>query len=281
MLPRLLNDCSKVSAYLAVVFGVFVVFIIDHVTGADVHVVSLYFVPLAFAGYRLGRMGASIASVLATYAWTLALYTTGTRYSQSIIWFVNFLTQGAAFLIVSLLVAKLAEALQKEQTLSRTDALTGLKNRQAFIEQASFALSLCRRYVRPVALAFIDLDNFKHVNDSLGHARGDAVLQSCGSMIAGSLRASDIAARFGGDEFVIFLPETGAENAMALLERIRNALDTSPDFRDVGVTASIGIVADETARSDIDELLKHADAQMYKIKRDCKNRVGLFCMDNG
>jgi diguanylate cyclase (GGDEF)-like protein len=267
-------------AYLAVAFGVFAVGVIDHVTGLDIHVVSLYVVPLAFAGWRLGRTGAAIASLLCTVVSLVALYTTGARYSQPYSLIVNFLTQGAAFLTVSLVVAALSEALRKEQSHSRTDSLTGLKNRLAFIEQARVALALCKRYARPVSLAYIDLDNFKNVNDSLGHARGDALLQKCGTMIAESLRASDIAARIGGDEFVVFLPETNAENALALFQRVHNALETSAAFRAVAVTASIGVVVDETAKSDIEELLKRADAQMYQVKLGSKNRVGLHLMEN-
>jgi len=99
-------------------------------------------------------------------------------------------------------------------------------------------------------------------------------------MIAEFLRTSDIAARLGGDEFVVFLPGTDAENALALLERLRMALERSVDFQTVGVTASIGVVVDETAASDIDELLKRADAQMYEVKRNSKNRVVVHRLGN-
>jgi diguanylate cyclase (GGDEF)-like protein len=236
--------------------------------------VSLYFVPLALAGWRLGRGGAALSSLLSAVVWLAMLYANGARYSQPYIGLVNFLTQAAAFLTVSMLVALLSEALRKERSHSRTDYLTGLRNRLAFVEQASFALLLCKRNARPVALAYIDLDNFKNVNDSLGHARGDALLQKCGTVITESLRETDISARIGGDEFVVFLPETNAENAVALLERLLQALEVSTDFQAVGVTASIGIVVEEPARSDIDQLVQHADSRMYRAKQDGKNRIG-------
>lgn len=98
---------------------------------------------------------------------------------------------------------------------ARTDALTGLNNRLAFIEAATIALALCKRHARPVALVYLDLDNFKQVNDARGHAEGDYVLRKCAATMLAQSRITDIAARLGGDEFVIFLPETGREEAFA------------------------------------------------------------------
>ncbi|MGA7181116.1 MAG: GGDEF domain-containing protein [Thiobacillaceae bacterium] len=274
------TTASRALTYLAVVLGLIAVGMLDYITGLEVHVVSLYFIPLALAGWRLGRLGAAISSLLSTVVWLAMLYANGAHYVHPYIWLVNFLTQGAAFLVVSMLIALLSEALRKEQSHSRTDYLTGLRNRLAFVEQARLTLSLCRRNARPVALAYIDLDNFKSVNDSLGHARGDALLQKCGTVIAESLRATDIAARIGGDEFVVFLPETKAEDAETLLERLLHALEACSDFRSVGVTASIGIVAEAAANSDIDQLLKEADIRMYRAKREGRNRIGMHHLQN-
>ena len=279
-MPQYSSWRSVALAYALTTLGVMAVGLVDYVTGSEIHVVSLYFVPLAIASWRLGRTGAVFASLLSTLVWLLALYKTSPSDTQPYILALNFLTQGTAFLTVSILFAWLAQALQKEKLHGRTDALTGLNNRQAFIEQATVALAICQRHTRPVSLAYIDLDNFKSVNDSWGHAQGDALLCSCARLISDGLRSNDIAARFGGDEFVIFLPETGRTSAQALLERIRHALGNSEDFRSVGVTASIGAVIDEGAGSDIGTLLKRADAQMYAVKHDSKNRVAICCVQN-
>jgi diguanylate cyclase (GGDEF)-like protein len=271
---------AKILIYPAVVLGLLAVGALDYFTGSDVHVVSLYFIPLALAGRRLGRTGAAISSLLSTIIWLAMLYANGVRYPHSYIWLVNFLTQGAGFLTLAMLVALLSETLRKEQANSRTDPLTGLRNRLAFFEQAGMALSLCNRNARPVALAYIDLDNFKNVNDTLGHARGDALLQKCGAIIAESLRATDIASRIGGDEFVVFLPETSAENAVALMERVLRTLETCADFQRADVTATIGIVAQVAARSGLEQLLQSADAQMYSAKKDGKNRISMQCLSD-
>ena len=271
--PAVLTGAQAALHYVGIICGITVVGVIDVLLGPNVRVLPLYLIPLAAAGWRLGSAGATTAAVLCSLAWHIALYENGARYEASV-WTSNVLSYGFAFLLVSMLVAVLARALRDEQSQSRTDPLTGLDNRKAFVEKAGVALAVCKRYAHPVALAYIDLDNFKQVNDSRGHARGDELLRKCAAIIGRSLRTSDIAARLGGDEFVVFLPETTAESAWVPLERIRQAMESSVDFRMAGVTASIGIVADESGKFDIEGLLKRADAQMYQVKRDSKNRVG-------
>ena len=225
MLNRLRTG-STTLAWVAVLSGIVLVGVMDHLTGADVHVTSLYFIPLALAGWRLGRTEAVAASLFSSIVWFVALYTAGSPHGLNV-WIANLFTQSTAFLAVSIIVSMLAESLRRERESNRTDYLTGLKNRRAFMELATLSLSLCRRHGRPVSLAFIDLDNFKGVNDKLGHAQGDALLHTCGNLIRECLRTSDVAARFGGDEFAVFLPETDAASASALLERIRNVLAIS------------------------------------------------------
>jgi diguanylate cyclase (GGDEF)-like protein len=118
-----------------------------------------------------------------------------------------------------------------------------------------------------VALVFIDLDHFKRANDTLGHAAGDDLLREGGRIVQASIRGSDIAARMGGDEFVVLLPETAAGDASELGRRIGSALDAAPTFRHAGVSASVGVVADPSASRSLSDLLEQADAQMYQAKR--------------
>ena len=269
------RKASKAAIYLWVALGTLLVGAIDYATGVEIHVTSLYFIPLAAAGWRLGRVGAVIASLFSAAVWFFALYFTAVHFA-SYVWIANVITQLTAFLSVSLLVAMLNHSLARERGLSGTDYLTGLRNRRAFIEHANAALLLCRRHGRPVALAYIDLDNFKQVNDSLGHARGDTVLGACAKTIGALLRESDIPARFGGDEFAVFLPEASAESALAVLDRIRNAIALAKETQGIGVTASIGLVVDESASCDIDELLQRADAQMFVAKSN-GNRAIVVC----
>jgi len=246
---------------------------LDVVTGADVHVTSLYFLPLVLAGWRLPRAGAVFVALLCTGLWLGALYENGASYASPWIWVVNFLTQGAAFLTVAILVARLSLKLTDEQTLRRTDHLTGVMSRTGFVERANLALQLCRRHARPVSLVYIDLDNFKNANDQLGHAYGDDLLRRCGEILVRCIRATDVAGRIGGDEFVVLLPETGHEHALEVSQRILHSLTSADEFRIADVTASIGVVVDVEAQLDIVELLKSADAEMYRVKQGGRNAI--------
>lgn len=269
-MSRLKTNLSVISASL---FGIAAIGVIDFLTGIEIRVFPLYFLPIILAAWHLGKPGAAWASFSATIAWAASMYVGGRSYSHWSIWTINFFTQGIAFLVVAMLVAKVREALLRERSLSRTDPLTGLANSRAFYEQARGILALCNRNSRPVTLAYVDLDNFKQVNDSLGHQQGDALLCEVANVFSECLRSSDIPARVGGDEFIILLPETAASDAHAALEKIQRRLVQDPRFQRCAVTASIGAVAYAHAPDDLDGMIKAADNLMYQVKGASKNNV--------
>lgn len=266
---------SKPLAALGVVFGIAVVGALDAATGIDVRIGSLYFVPLALAGWRLGRQGAVLASLLAASAWLAAQYFGGAQHWSALIWGANLVTQTAAFVTIGMLVALLAERLDAEASLSRQDVLTGLPNRRALIEEAAVLLPLCRRHGTAVSLAFLDLDNFKQVNDRFGHDRGDDVLQAFAAVLASTPRSSDIAARLGGDEFVLLMPHTSRDEALALVQRIRSRFAADARVAQTGVTVSVGLLTEDPANLTLDELLSHADAALHDGKLGGKDRVSI------
>jgi diguanylate cyclase (GGDEF)-like protein len=258
---------------LAVVLGIVAVGAVDAATGIDVRVVSLYFLPLAMAGWRLGRRGAVLASLLAATVWMAAQYFGGPQQWSAWIWGANLVTQTAAFVTVGILVALLAERLEAEASLGRRDVLTGLPNRRALFEEAAIVLPLCRRHDNAVSLAFLDLDNFKQVNDRLGHERGDEVLRAFATVLASTPRASDVAARLGGDEFVLLMPHTRRDEALALVDRIRSRFAADARVAQTGVTVSVGLLTEDPASSTIEELLRHTDAALSDGKLGGKDRV--------
>ncbi|NJO47273.1 MAG: GGDEF domain-containing protein [Oscillatoriales cyanobacterium RM2_1_1] len=146
---------------------------------------------------------------------------------------------------------------------------------RSFYEQANTTLALCRRHQRPASLAYIDLDNFKIANDRFGHKQGDMLLREVAQLLDSYLRKSDISARIGGDEFVIFLPETDPDGVFNALERFRAHLSQSPQFQVCSVTASIGVVSYWRSPDSIYELINAADDLMYTVKSSTKNRVYL------
>lgn len=155
------------------------------------------------------------------------------------------------------------------ETLSYRDELTGLLNRRGFNEQLSRALAIAQRLDSTGVLAFIDLDNFKAINDSLGHQAGDEVLRHVASLLNNSVRTIDVAARLGGDEFAVILVHTSARHGrrcIEVLEMAVNQLVVAFDRAEIPVCASFGAVAFDRS-DDIASLIAQADSEMYQNKR--------------
>jgi len=161
------------------------------------------------------------------------------------------------------------------ETLANRDGLTGLMNRRYFLPQAETELQRAQRYRRPVCVAMADLDFFKKLNDSYGHAAGDAVLRAFSTLVQETLRQSDLICRYGGEEFAFVFPESTLHEAMRLAERLRERCAEYdirlPDQRLIRVTVSIGVA--EAGEGDIDAALHLADEALYKAKDLGRNRV--------
>ncbi len=170
---------------------------------------------------------------------------------------------------------RLQTALLREQEIARIDPLTHVANRRAFYELGETELLRARRYRRPLTFVSVDLDNFKQVNDALGHATGDAVLVSVASTLRSELRATDIVARMGGDEFDIILPETGAESARVVLNKLHAKLLEAAESNDWKVTFSMGAVSFLSAPSSLEEAMGLADDALYSTKHQGKNAVSV------
>ncbi|GAB2881122.1 hypothetical protein GCM10027046_06660 [Uliginosibacterium flavum] len=168
------------------------------------------------------------------------------------------------------------------QRLAQQDALTGIANRRHFREEADRAIDRAERYGEPLSLVMLDLDHFKHVNDSYGHQAGDQVLLETVSRINSCLRKSDIAGRWGGEEFVVLLPHTDAAEALFAAERLRTALAASPILADANaltITLSAGF-AQRLAGETLDSFIARADTALYQAKNSGRNRVVGFPTDN-
>ena len=165
--------------------------------------------------------------------------------------------------------------LEKE---AATDALTGLPNRRAFDAAAAALVGTARTTGRSVALLMIDLDHFKQVNDRWGHDAGDRVLCNAAKVITSAIRGEDLAARYGGEEIAVLLPDTMEQDALAIAERIRTAVQTDAIPWRVGVagiTVSIGIAAARGEEIDIHNLFEEADRALYDAKRSGRNRCAI------
>ncbi len=177
-------------------------------------------------------------------------------------------------------LAEVSEALSTAQTAATTDRLTHLVNRTTLLAQLFQEVDRAARHGRPLAVAFADLDHFKTVNDSYGHGVGDAVLRGVADVFRCNVRAIDLVGRYGGEEFVLILPETTVEEAAVVAEKLRllilGARFETDDGTEFGVTVSIGIAGGLGKRLRVDELIRDADAAMYSAKSLGRNQTYVF-----
>jgi len=189
----------------------------------------------------------------------------------------------AARLSLHLKIKRLQDELMvKNATLARlstVDALTGLRSRRYAMEFLSVEFLRVRRYHTPLTLIMADLDHFKEVNDRYGHPAGDAVLRGVSELLLSAIRATDVAARYGGEEVLVVLPQNDAEGAGILAERWRAAVENNafvaPDGRLISVTLSVGVAAYDAACETPEDLVAAADRALYAAKQAGRNRVSL------
>ena len=203
------------------------------------------------------------------------------RIGEGLRTYVLWLLGGAGLVLLGLFVGfrfargREAEALRNIERLALWDSVTGLPNRTFLADRLGEELSRAERHGRTFALLMFDLDGFKNVNDTHGHAAGDRVLAMVGARAARSMRASDVVARLGGDEFVALLPEATREGAAAVAEKLRASLAQPYGFgrRTARLSASIGIAFYPEHGRDVETLQRSADAALYTAKRAGKNRA--------
>lgn len=174
------------------------------------------------------------------------------------------------------------ELLEKNAMLSRlssSDPVTGLRTRRFVTDMLALEFLRSGRYGTPLCVLMADLDHFKDVNDRHGHPAGDAVLAGVGELLNGLLRASDVAGRYGGEEMLVLLPQTGAEGGLATAERFRSAVEAAhfeiASGERLTITVSIGVAAHQSGLQSPSELVMAADDALYQAKAEGRNRVVL------
>jgi diguanylate cyclase len=157
--------------------------------------------------------------------------------------------------------------------IARTDELTGINNRRAFMELGEQTIRLCQRQRQPLSALLLDVDHFKHINDTYGHSAGDLVLKQIGSLMAQQFRAADVCGRIGGEEFAVLLADTDAQAAASVANKFRQEVANATlqwQGHSLQVTVSIGVASHN---ADLGTLLQRADAAMYQAKKSGRNRV--------
>lgn len=243
----------------------------NYLTGPEIILSVFYLVPVSIPAWYSGRRPAYVVAVMAIIVWFMADYFSFHEYSHSVIPYWNAAMRFLVILVVVLLLLKVKDLLKIEQTLARVDSLTGLANGRGFQEIARLELIRSSRHARSFTVAYIDLDNFKKVNDTYGHNTGDALLREVADVMKSSLREIDQVARLGGDEFIILLPEAGVDAAKMTIAKVQSNLQKRMEERKWPVTASMGVITFEAPPASINEMIKMVDNLMYTVKNSGKN----------
>jgi diguanylate cyclase (GGDEF)-like protein len=240
--------------------------------GRGVPIVDFFLIPVAAVGWLASSRSYGYVTALATAAVSVAVSLDGTHARVG-----ATVASGVARLILYLLVLAFLHAMRalqvEREREARTDQQTGAANARAFQALAVAEIERVRRYRQELSLAYLDIDDFKTINDRLGHAAGDHVLLALSHVMRSVVRSVDTVARLGGDEFVVLMPHTGAREARVLVERLRGELARLSTDDERPVPCSIGLVTFASPPASVRELIDAGDALMYAAKRQGKNRV--------
>lgn len=255
------------------VSGTAVLGFVDYVTGYEISISLFYAAPVALVAWYAGRRSAIGIAFLSCVAWYLSDTLSGHEYSHPIIPVWNALVRLGFFLLTGLLLAALHRLLSIERRLARTDDLTGVFSRRAFEERLKHDLQLAHRERRPLTLVYLDVDNFKFLNDTWGHAEGDRVLRLTGEVLRQNIRRTDTVARLGGDEFALLLPFTDGRHAQDLVSKLMQRLRQAFATGHAGVTYSVGVVTFARPPLVLEKAVTAAEKLMYKVKRQGKGAI--------
>ncbi|MBI5041931.1 MAG: GGDEF domain-containing protein [Gammaproteobacteria bacterium] len=273
---KLAEYCYRLSARTIIVIGLVfsaLIGLIDSGLGNEISLTLFYLVPIAFVAWFAGRDVGALIAVPSALVWYASDKTVDMIKNH---WFESYGDFGSKltfFLIVAFLVARQRLLLDRERAASRTDFLTGALNRRALYEIASAEIQRAKRHARPFTITYFDVDDFKAINDSFGHAVGDEVLCHIVEIARQNLRATDSIARLGGDEFAFLLPETDSDAARAVVDKIRRLTQEDMDAQSWPVTLSIGVLTCAEAPDSVGAMLRVADQLMYQVKLQGKNAI--------
>lgn len=249
----------------------------DYATGREISFSITYLAPIVLATWYAGAMSGISLAIISSIVWMNIDLSSGNVYSHPLIPVWNSLVRLGFFLIVTGLLLSIRKLLRQLQNQAETDGLTGLANSRSFFAHLTQEYNRAQRYRHPFTVAYLDLDNFKQVNDTWGHETGDQVLRTIAGSLTGSLRKTDLVARLGGDEFAVLLTETDAREASEVLGKLHTRLQVDMAEHLWPVGCSIGAVTCLDPQGlNVQGLVRQADELMYRVKRCGKNRLELM-----
>jgi len=258
----------------------FTVAYVDDVTGYEIGFSFFYLIPISLATLRFGKRGGLPFSLLAAFSWVVSDIDSGHHYSHPYFSYLNGLVRLGVFLVVAYLLGSLREEWEKEARFSQRDPLTDVLNRRAFEERAGGMLEKCRAEDQAFAFGYLDLDNFKKMNDSFGHWVGDEILKRFAQTLRKVRHPEVLIGRLGGDEFILLLAGIDEDGAKKVFDDLRSQVAEQLKNTESGVTVSIGVAAGRETLQPLSVWVKRADHLMYESKRSGKNKMSFSNFPN-
>jgi diguanylate cyclase (GGDEF)-like protein len=275
-LPAMIVNVRRLEPFVLYVICLLVALFLgflDYISGYELSFSIFYLLPVSIAAWYIGLEAGILLSIVSAAIWQISNYFAGEVFTNPAIPYWNTITRLGFFIIVTILLNRLRKTLAHEKSQASSDFLTGVLNSRAFDQIVTSEIQRSTRYGHPISLAYIDIDNFKVVNDEFGHSTGDALLRTVSGTIHVNLRASDYVARLGGDEFAILMTETGAEAGLSVVTRMQARLEEQMQEKHWPVTTSVGLVTCLKPPLSADRLIQLADEQMYFCKRGGKDCI--------
>jgi diguanylate cyclase (GGDEF)-like protein len=260
------------SILLSVALG-YADWMMDRIAHFDVSFTVFYIIPVGLAAWFSGTVEGFIVAVLASSAVYTADINGSSGSENAFVPVWNAFAGMLFFFSFVSLLAIMKKEIRMQKQLAREDFLTKASNGRAFYNYANIEMSRIARYNSPLTLVYLDIDNFKEINDSYGHPEGDRLLVRFVGAIRANIRLTDAVARLGGDEFAILLPEMGAGSAESFVAHIRQAIEKEMKATGGPVTFSAGVVTFEKPPHDPGEMIKIADNLMYEVKKSGKDSI--------
>lgn len=282
---KIINYLAKLPILSIVALSlalIIIIGIIDYLIVIDISLSIFYLIPITILTWLVNQKAGIIGSIISIGLWLNAdLHAKTYPYTWIICWNTSvrlgyFLS--AVYLLCLLVNYK--KAYKNQQKLASTDTLTGLTNRSLFFKLLQQETWRSLRYQRPLTLVYLDLDNFKLINDRYGHEAGDRLLQLIAKTMKKELRATDTIARLGGDEFAIFLPETNYESAQVVLKKLHHYCLQATQTKFLEIGFSIGAITFSQPWSSTSQMLAQVDSLMYEVKKTGKNNIKHVLVSN-
>jgi diguanylate cyclase (GGDEF)-like protein len=268
-----LEKLSRKAVFSISLFLVFILGISQYLMHGAINLDPVYILPVIISswyGSKLSGIWVSLFSVLVLGVIEWGFWQGSLQITERLVFIGSHL---ATFLLAALIVTYFSITHRIEVDAADTDTLTGVHSVRSLQVELNNVLLRSKRYNRAFSLAYIDIDNFKKINDLHGHSTGDNLLKEVANCLVSSLRVTDIIARIGGDEYVCVLQETGQEEARSAFAKVIDLLDKKMKIHGWPVSFSVGVVTFQKLPEDINAAMTIADKLMYSVKNDKKNAV--------